>query len=126
MDVALVLLRDQADRRRFALPNDVTTIGRSEACDLRIPLGEVSRRHCSIVQSEGQVLVQDLGSSNGTYVNGKRIQETTLRPGDQIRIGSFRFIVQIDGKPAEGDPEFTAAAEQTAPETRSARPPKRP
>ena len=64
------------------------------------------------------LVIQDIGSSNGTFVNGKRVQEASLRAGDQIRIGSLRFIVQIDGSPSEDDAHaFTTAAEQTAPET---------
>ena len=118
MDVALLLLRDRGERRRFPLANDVVTIGRSEGCDLRIPLGDVSRKHCTLVQSEGQILVQDLGSSNGTYVNGKRVQEASLRAGDQIRIGSLRFTVQIDGSPSEDEAAaMQSVSERTAPET---------
>lgn len=117
MDAALVLLRDRGERRRFALVGDVTTVGRSEGCDLRIPLGEISRKHCSIVKSDDALLIQDIGSSNGTFVNGKRIREAALRAGDQVRIGSLRFIVQIDGKPSNQElAEFTTSAEQTAPE----------
>lgn len=119
MDVALFLFRDGTQRRRFPLERDVTTVGRAEACDLRIPLGEVSRKHCSIIKSDDdELLIQDLGSSNGTFVNSKRIQNASLRAGDQIRIGSLRFIVQINGQPAEQElEEFTTAAEQTAPES---------
>ena len=117
MDVALVLVRDRGERRRFPLGGDVVMIGRGEGCDLRIPLGDVSRKHCSVVQSEGQLLIQDLGSSNGTYVNGKRIQEASLRPGDQIRIGSLRFVVQVDGSPTDEEAvAMQSVAEQTAPE----------
>ncbi len=118
MDVALLLLRDRGEKRRFPISHDVLTIGRGEGCDLRIPLGEVSRRHCSLIKSDDGLQIQDIGSSNGTFVNGKRIQETILRPGDQIRIGSLRFIVQINGEPTEDNLEaFTTAAGQTAPET---------
>jgi pSer/pThr/pTyr-binding forkhead associated (FHA) protein len=118
MDVALLLMRDGGQRRRFPLEHDVATVGRGEGCDLRIPLGDVSRKHCSLIKSDDGLVIQDIGSSNGTFVNGKRVQEASLRAGDQIRIGSLRFIVQIDGSPSEDDAHaFTTAAEQTAPET---------
>jgi|SRR5687768_12091038 len=117
MDVALFLMRDQGERRRFPLDLDVATIGRGEGCDLRIPLGDVSRKHCSLIKSDDSLVIQDIGSSNGTYVNGKRIQEARLRPGDLIRIGSLRFVVQIDGKPSEAElNDYSTSAEQTAPE----------
>ena len=108
MDVALLLLRDRGAKRRFPLSREIVTIGRREDCDLRIPLGDVSRKHCSIVKSEQQLEVQDLGSSNGTYVNGERIQKKSLRAGDRLRIGSLHFVVQVDGKPDESEAdEFT-------------------
>ena len=113
MDVALLLVRNQGEKRRFPLPNDVITIGRREDCDLRIPLGDVSRKHCSLLKSGERLLLQDLGSSNGTFVNGQRVQEIQLKPGDQLGIGSLRFVVQIDGIPDEseaGDITVPAAA----------------
>ena len=117
MDVALLLMRDGGERRRFPLEHDVATIGRAEGCDLRIPLGDVSRKHCSLIRSDEGLVIQDIGSSNGTFVNGKRVQEASLRAGDQIRIGSLRFVVQIDGKPAEDDPQvLESTAGKTAPE----------
>lgn len=118
MEVALVLLREGGERRTFALTHDVTTIGRAEGCDMRIPLGEVSRKHCSIVKSDDdQLVIQDLGSSNGTFVNSRRVQQVALAAGDQIRVGSVRFVVQIDGKPPESElDDFTTVSERTAPE----------
>ena len=122
MDAALFLIRDGAEPRRFALSRDVTTIGRAEACDLRIPLGEVSRKHCTVVVSEGELVIQDLGSSNGTFVNSKRVQQAKLGAGDAVRLGSLLFVVQVDGKPA-GDElqEFTEKTTGSTPpgETRA-------
>ena len=117
MDVALLLSRERGERRRFPLTHDVITMGRGEGCDFRIPLGDVSRKHCSLVRSDDGLVIQDIGSSNGTFVNGKKVREAALRAGDQIRIGSLRFIVQIDGVPSEEDAEFTTLSEKTVPET---------
>ena len=104
LPVALVLLRDNGAPRSFALDADLTIIGRSEACDLRIPLGDVSRRHCSVLRgADGELRLQDLGSSNGTYVNGRRVQESPLLAGDVIHIGKLKFLLQVDGQPAEID-----------------------
>lgn len=101
MEVVLVMFRADGERRSFPLTRDVTVIGRREDCDLRIPLTEVSRKHCRLVRSGENVRLEDLGSSNGTYHNGSRIQECIMQPGDQLQIGPVVFTVQIDGFPPE-------------------------
>ena len=103
MDVKLVMFKD-AERREFALDRDKTVLGRRQDCDLRIPTRDVSRRHCEIQVSEEGVTVRDLGSTNGTYVNDKRIAEAPLKPGDQLNGGPVVFVVQIDGEPAQIEP----------------------
>lgn len=95
------MFRSDGDRRSFSLTRDITVIGRREDCDLRIPLGEVSRKHCRLVRDGDSLRLEDLGSSNGTYHNGQRIQEATLRPGDSIQVGPLVFVLQIDGVPAD-------------------------
>lgn len=102
MQVVLVMFRG-SDRRSFSLTRDITVIGRREDCDFRIPLSEISRKHCRLIKEDDTVRVEDLGSSNGTYVNGVRVQEATLQPGDTLKFGSIVFVVQIDGVPADAD-----------------------
>jgi len=106
MQVVLVMFRTEAaeeERRSFSVVRDVTVIGRREDCDLRIPVSEVSRKHCRIIK-EGQGLkLEDLGSSNGTFHNGHRVQEAALRPGDCVEVGPVVFVVQINGVPPEDD-----------------------
>src|SRR3954451_1930332 len=97
MQVVLVMFRGEAERRSFSITRDVTVVGRREDCDFRIPLGEISRKHCRIIKDGGTLRVEDLGSSNGTFHNGTRIQTTELAPGDTLQIGSTVFVVQIDG-----------------------------
>lgn len=101
MQVVLVMFRSDGERRSFSLTHDVTVVGRREDCDLRIPLGDVSRKHCRIIKEGDTLRVEDMGSSNGTFVNGRRIQEAVLSPGDNLQIGPVTFIVQIDGVPAD-------------------------
>jgi len=104
MQVVLAMFRPDGERRSFSVVRDLTVIGRREDCDLRIPLGEISRKHCRLIKDGDALRLEDLGSSNGTYHNGARIQkEATLSPGDQIQIGSIRFVVQINGEPADED-----------------------
>jgi len=102
MDVVLVMFKND-DKREFPLSKQKTIIGRRPDCDLRIPTGDVSRRHCEIGPGEkrGVVTVRDLGSSNGTFINDKRVAESKLEPGDQLRVGPVTFVVQIDGAPAD-------------------------
>lgn len=119
MQVVLVMFRGEGERRSFSLPRDVTVLGRREDCDLRIPLGEVSRKHARLIADADMLKIEDLGSSNGTFVNGQRIQETQVNAGDAIQIGPVSFVVQIDGVPADEDiqaPVVAAAAPSPDPE----------
>lgn len=99
MNAVLVMFKGD-ERREFPLAGDRTVLGRRQDCDLRIPTRDVSRQHCELLADQKGLSVHDLGSSNGTFVNGKRIAQTALKPGDQLRIGPVTFVVQIDGKPA--------------------------
>ena len=117
MGVVMVMFRADGQRRSFSITRDMTVVGRREDCDLRIPLSDVSRKHCRLVKDDGSLKVEDLGSSNGTYRNGERVQEAPLEPGDNIKVGPVWFVVQIDGSPAEEDiqpPAIPAPAEAAA------------
>jgi predicted component of type VI protein secretion system len=103
MQVVLVMFRGEGERRSFSIVRDVTVIGRREDCDFRIPLSEISRKHARLIKDGDTLRAEDLGSSNGTYVNGVRVQEAELAPGDTLKVGSVVFVVQIDGVPAEGE-----------------------
>lgn len=63
-------------------------IGRSRGCDLRLPDSDASRRHAEIYEAADGYVLRDLGSTNGTFVNDRNVQEHRLEPGDRIRIGS--------------------------------------
>ncbi|HEX2974108.1 MAG TPA: FHA domain-containing protein [Tepidisphaeraceae bacterium] len=78
-------------------------IGRREDCDIRIPLGEVSRKHCRLIMQGDALRLEDLGSSNGTFLNGQRVQESVVQPGDRLQIGPVAFTVQINGVPADDE-----------------------
>ena len=112
MQAVLVMFRSDGERRSFSIARDMTVIGRREDCDLRIPLGEVSRKHCRLVRDGDTLKLEDLGSSNGTFLNGQRVQEALLSPGDTIQVGPVAFALQIDGEPPEEDlrPVTTAAS----------------
>jgi len=89
----------------------MTVVGRREDCDLRIPLSDVSRKHCRLILEGETIKIEDLGSSNGTYRNGERVQQTELVAGDTLQIGPVIFCLQVDGYPADEDLQpITAAA----------------
>lgn len=107
MDVQLVMFKENGESKRFPLELGKTVIGRREECDLRIPLPEISRQHAMLIVTEKSVTVRDLGSSNGTYLNNKRITEEELAAGDHIVIGPVVFTIQINGEPANPKPVHT-------------------
>lgn len=98
-DVKLIMFREDGSRREFDLVPGATTIGRKDDCTIRIPLAMVSRRHAEVVLDGDDVLLRDLGASNGTFLNNRKVTEEGLEPGDQIVIGPVVFTVQIDGDP---------------------------
>ncbi len=103
MQVVLVMFHGDGERRSFSVARDMTVIGRREDCDLRIPVTDVSRKHCRLVKDRDMLRVEDLGSSNGTYINGQRVQEAYIKAGDVVQVGPVQFIVQIDGIPFDDD-----------------------
>src|ERR1700738_2628685 len=77
------------------IPRDLTLVGRKEDCDLRLDHKSVSKLHCVIVKTDGLLLVRDLGSTNGTRVNGQRVRRAALLPNDQLSIASCKFRVYL-------------------------------
>jgi pSer/pThr/pTyr-binding forkhead associated (FHA) protein len=122
MQVVMVMFRGDGQRRSFSITRDMTVIGRREDCDLRIPLGDVSRKHCRLIKDAASMRVEDLGSSNGTYRNGERIQQSEVTPGDTIQVGPVVFVLQVDGFPADDDltPVTSASAVKSAEEKAAA------
>jgi pSer/pThr/pTyr-binding forkhead associated (FHA) protein len=114
MNVVLVMFKDR-DRRDFPLSEEKSILGRRQDCHLRIPTRDVSRQHCEIVAAGDTLKVHDLGSSNGTFVNDKRVAETELKPGDRLRVGPVTFFVQVDGQPAKIKPEAEDSTSDVTP-----------
>ena len=77
------------------ITRDLTLVGRKEACDLRLDHKSVSKMHCVIVKTDGLLLLRDLGSTNGTRVNGQRVRRAALLPNDQLTIAGFKFRVHL-------------------------------
>ena len=114
MGVVMVMFRPDGQRRSFSITREMSVIGRREDCDLRIPLSDVSRKHCRMIMSGETVKVEDLGSSNGTYVNGERVQQAELSAGDSLQVGPVIFVLQVDGFPADEDLQPVTAQSASA------------
>lgn len=89
------------------LVKDMTLVGRNEDCDVRLDHKSVSKLHCIIVKTDGLLLVRDLGSTNGTRVNGQRVRRAALLPNDNLSIANAKYQVKFG---AELEAEEKAAA----------------
>ncbi|CAN5268833.1 hypothetical protein BH11PLA2_BH11PLA2_12340 [soil metagenome] len=82
------------------LTKDLTLVGREDNCDIALDHKSVSKLHCVLVRTEGLILVRDLGSTNGTRVNGQRIRRAALLPKDKLAIANFKYVVEFGPSPA--------------------------
>ena len=111
MDFQLVVLRGRSAATSLKLGDGVTTAGRHDDCQLRIKSSEVSRRHCQFFEKNGMLLVKDMGSSNGTMLNGKKLEgQRVLEPGDELTIGPVKFRVERLGQPSPAKSDGAKAA----------------
>ncbi len=86
------------------LTEDVIVVGRKQGiCDLIVDRNSVSKLHCLIVKTDGLLFVRDLGSTNGTKVNGQRVTRGALLPGDELAFASAKYRVHLGpGEPQAG------------------------
>ena len=76
-------------------PGAIKTVGRTARADFILDAALVSRLHCRLTADPSdQLVVEDLGSTNGTIVNGKKVERVVLRPGDTLTVGRVDFMVQ--------------------------------
>jgi pSer/pThr/pTyr-binding forkhead associated (FHA) protein len=93
MNTLLIALDEGSD---IPLGSSPLVVGRHPGCDAWLRSRRVSRRHCCLVRAGGEVFVRDLGSTNGTWINGHRVNEGRLRPGDELAVAGLRFRVEDD------------------------------
>jgi pSer/pThr/pTyr-binding forkhead associated (FHA) protein len=115
MDVRLFVAHSKPDAKQIALGPE-TLIGRSPDCNLRIASGQVSRRHCVIKVANDRVCVRDLGSANGTRLNGQTITaeiDVAVPPGSTLVVGPLKFIVQFNAPRIDEDTELLSRGDST-------------
>src|SRR5262252_8603823 len=93
---AIVISEKGGAERREHFDKQEIHVGRMQGNDLMLPKGNVSKRHARLAFRDGRVIVTDLKSTNGTYVNGRKIaQATILGEGDRIYVGDFVLRVEL-------------------------------
>jgi predicted component of type VI protein secretion system len=111
VQVKLKVLTGSHEGKEIGITADKFLIGRSESCQLRPKSESVSRKHCIIVQKDGRLLIQDLKSRNGTFLNEQRLptdRASVANAGDQLRIGKLMFEIVIEhGLHGNKKPEVT-------------------
>ena len=91
--------------RTIQIVRDVTLVGRQEdLCDVCLDRSSISKLHCLIVRTDGLLFIRDLGSTNGTKVNGQRVIRGALLPGDELSFAGEKFRVEMG--PGEPDSDL--------------------
>ena len=99
---AVVITEKGGAQRRMEFDKNEVTIGRVQGNDIILPKGNVSKRHSRIVLKDNRFIVVDLKSTNGTYVNGRKITSPlVVKPGDKVYIGDFILTVEDMGAGAQ-------------------------
>ncbi len=76
------------------MPGAVKTVGRASGADFIVDVALVSRLHCRLTATEGHVEVEDLDSTNGTFVNDKKVDRANLASGDRLRVGRLEMTIE--------------------------------
>jgi pSer/pThr/pTyr-binding forkhead associated (FHA) protein len=120
----LVILTQGMTGRAHELNVDRTTIGRVEDNTFQIADASVSSHHCEVLLRGGEVVIRDLNSTNGSYINDAQITESVLKPGQKLRLGQIELKLEAEGSvpmtAAPASPAADAAPAVPAPPRKSA------
>jgi pSer/pThr/pTyr-binding forkhead associated (FHA) protein len=105
MSARFVALNEGPD---ITLDRAMVVVGRGPTCDTRLKSLRVSRHHCCMTRDHDQVVVRDLGSTNGIRINGMRVETGSLKPGDELSIAHIRYRF-------EGEEDFGQASDPAIP-----------
>jgi len=111
----LVILTQGMTGRAHELNVDRTTIGRVEDNTFQIADPSVSSHHCEVLLRGGEVLIRDLNSTNGSYINDSQITESVLKPGQKLRLGQIELKLEAGGAAPASAPAAPAAPATPAP-----------
>lgn len=108
----LIGMSEEMKGRSFAIDGDTVTIGRAPANTVIIEHPAVSGLHCQLTREGDSYRLKDMGSTNGTRVNGKEIQDVLLNPRDLVQLGTIEFLFETSGvmTATEAHPVLTAPA----------------
>jgi pSer/pThr/pTyr-binding forkhead associated (FHA) protein len=95
-----VLLSEGLTGKTYELKVERTTVGRVSDNAFEIPEASVSSHHAELILKGNEVLVRDLGSTNGTFINGERVTEAMLKPGQILRLGMIEMRLESGEQPA--------------------------
>src|SRR3954467_7328199 len=122
MPFSVILTEKGGATQRLDFDSEEITIGRIDENDICLPKGNISKKHTKIVVKDGKIIVLDLKSTNGTYVNGKKLAgPQVIQPSDAVYIGDFILNVEPPdlAEPAQsadgGEEQPPGAAEEEAP-----------
>lgn len=121
---SLLLYFGAQELGRYELKSEKTVVGRDQDCDVCLEHSSVSRVHCRLLWENQQYVVTDAGSSNGTFVNGKRTDRQVLADGDQILVGGYVLVFEaatgggLSGVKEEAAPESDHTKVEDAKEIR--------
>jgi pSer/pThr/pTyr-binding forkhead associated (FHA) protein len=90
----MLTLRSMSGGPDIALDRPLVLVGRHPRCDARLDSDRVSRRHCLLTKDAHGIVVRDLGSTNGTWINGWRVACGWLQPGDEVSIAYTRYRLE--------------------------------
>ena len=103
------LTGEQPEQTFRILPGGVRTVGRATGADFIVDAALVSRVHCRLTAlPDGQLEVRDLESTNGTFVNGQRVEAACLVDGDRLQVGRLELVVTRDAPRPQDEPEPTS------------------
>src|SRR5262245_12928730 len=112
----MAMLREIGGAGIFPLRGERVLIGRSAECDVVLAIRRVSARHAQVLKVGAQYFIEDLGSSNGSFVNGKRIDKRTLlRPCDRLDFFGTTFEFRDSESTPGSTPSFTLVDEPAGP-----------
>ncbi|MFO0844200.1 MAG: ATP-binding protein [Gemmataceae bacterium] len=92
----LIVIKGTDEGKQFALTADAVAAGRDSSSRVRLTDTEISRRHAEFVRTPDGYRVRDVGSANGTFVNGQSVRDSLLRPGDHVQIGQTVLVYTLE------------------------------